>query len=284
MFTNDNSHGKNKIKFQDRFGPWFELDKAGRPNHSMAARHVVLAERKLTTYVYAVGRYRVGIRAGSCLPVSQSACQRHSHYSRLMDEDRDAALVFYGMQPLIFDGTRQTVSLAGWLYDMETIFRICDIEARLQVLLASRCLARDARRAYPNESMGHYCRRFQDARMPYIPRDLGSPVLQALHLLREGLPPDVRLFVLAPMMGMRLESIINAIMEAEIIARPILPEDPIPAMPLQEIPPQEAEAGADNNDMDHVDFPVDLEDNPEDLPVIIIESDDEEEQEEWEEQ
>ncbi|GMN62915.1 hypothetical protein TIFTF001_031987 [Ficus carica] len=39
-----------------RFGPWFELDWAGRLNHSMAACHVVLAERKLTTYVYAVGK------------------------------------------------------------------------------------------------------------------------------------------------------------------------------------------------------------------------------------
>ncbi|GMN62602.1 hypothetical protein TIFTF001_031683 [Ficus carica] len=56
---------------------------------------IVLAKQKLTTYVYAVD-------------------------PRLMDEDRDAALVFYGMQPLIFDGTRQTVSLPGWLYDMET--------------------------------------------------------------------------------------------------------------------------------------------------------------------
>ncbi|GMN22323.1 hypothetical protein TIFTF001_040237 [Ficus carica] len=37
-----------------RVGSWFELDRAGCPNHSMAARHVVLAERKLTTYVYAV--------------------------------------------------------------------------------------------------------------------------------------------------------------------------------------------------------------------------------------
>ncbi|GMN60015.1 hypothetical protein TIFTF001_029098 [Ficus carica] len=34
----------------------FELDWAGRPNHSMTARHVVLAERKLTTYLYAVGK------------------------------------------------------------------------------------------------------------------------------------------------------------------------------------------------------------------------------------
>ncbi|GMN63109.1 hypothetical protein TIFTF001_032195 [Ficus carica] len=148
-----------------------------------------------------------------------------------MDEDRDAALVFYGMQPLLFDGTRRTVSLAGWLYDMESIFRICHIETRLQVLLATRFLAMDARlwwitiwepampggtwadfralitarygplpdedanmphrdpeiyndmylgryltyvvdwRAYSNESIGHYCRRFQDAMLPYIPRD-----------------------------------------------------------------------------------------------------------------
>ncbi|GMN63169.1 hypothetical protein TIFTF001_032252 [Ficus carica] len=42
------------------FDPWFELDWIGRPNHSMAARHVVLAERKLTTYVYAVGKQPIG--------------------------------------------------------------------------------------------------------------------------------------------------------------------------------------------------------------------------------
>ncbi|GMN45083.1 hypothetical protein TIFTF001_014275 [Ficus carica] len=36
------------------FGLWFELDWTDRPNHSMAVRHVVLAERKLMTYVYAV--------------------------------------------------------------------------------------------------------------------------------------------------------------------------------------------------------------------------------------
>ncbi|GMN62268.1 hypothetical protein TIFTF001_031348 [Ficus carica] len=60
MFTIDNSYGKNGTKFQVRFGPWFELDWADRPNHSMAARHVVLAERKLTTYVYAVGKLPTG--------------------------------------------------------------------------------------------------------------------------------------------------------------------------------------------------------------------------------
>ena len=46
--------------------------------------------------------------------------------------------------------------------------------------------------AYPNESMGHYCRRFQDAMLSYIPRDIGRPELQALHLIREGLPPETR--------------------------------------------------------------------------------------------
>ncbi|GMN19271.1 hypothetical protein TIFTF001_046931 [Ficus carica] len=38
----------------------FELDWVGRPNHSMAARHVVLVERKLTTYVYAIGKLPTG--------------------------------------------------------------------------------------------------------------------------------------------------------------------------------------------------------------------------------
>ena len=79
---------------------------------------------------------------------------------RRVDDDRDAAYTFYGMQALVFDGTRQTVSLAAWLYVTEMIFRICHIEAHLQVPLASRCLARDARlwwmtlgeRAMPGES------------------------------------------------------------------------------------------------------------------------------------
>ena len=150
--------------------------------------------------------------------------------------------------------------------------------------------------------------------LPYIPHDLGSPVLQALHLLRKGLPPEVRLFVPEPMIGdiMELEIIAHmmqaatpeddyfipvddaGIAEPLLHGGPILPKDPILAMPLQKIPPQEAEAGADNDDMDPADFPVDPEDNPEDPPIIIIESDDEEdveeeqeereEQEEWEEQ
>ncbi|GMN60375.1 hypothetical protein TIFTF001_029468 [Ficus carica] len=51
------------------FGSWFELDWAGRPNHSMTACHgtytyvklkVVLAERKLTTYVYVIDKQPIG--------------------------------------------------------------------------------------------------------------------------------------------------------------------------------------------------------------------------------
>ncbi|GMN24692.1 hypothetical protein TIFTF001_040597 [Ficus carica] len=263
----------------------------------MAARHVVFAERKLTTYVYAVdkygsglrkaGRYKVGIRVDSCLPVSQF---------ETMDDDRDAALVFYEMQPLLFDGTQRTVSLAGWLYDMESIFGICHIEAHLQVLLATRCLAVEARvwwmtegepampegtwadfrilitarygpppdedsnmpardpeiyndmylshflsyvadwSAYPNESMGHYCRRFQEA-MAFVPE---------------------------PIAGMTLEGMIEIIMEAEIIVQGIqaaAPEED------QVVPVHDAdieEAGAENDVMDPADIP---EDHPKTLPL-----------------
>ena len=52
--------------------------------------------------------------------------------------------------------------------------------------------------AYPGESMGQYCRRFQEVKLPYFP-DLGSREMRALQLLRKGLPPEVREFVQAPM-------------------------------------------------------------------------------------
>ncbi|GMN68984.1 hypothetical protein TIFTF001_038033 [Ficus carica] len=64
---------------------------------------------------------------------------------RRVDEDRYAAWIFQGMSPLLFDRTRRTMSPAGWLNDMETIFRVCHIEAHFQVMLASRCLAGNAR-------------------------------------------------------------------------------------------------------------------------------------------
>ncbi|GMN66047.1 hypothetical protein TIFTF001_035116 [Ficus carica] len=283
-------------------------------------------------------RYRVGIRAGFlpsgftvCLPAPQSL---------RMDEDRDAALVFYGMQPLIFDGTRRTVSLVGWLYDMELICQICHIEVRLQVLLASQCLVGDARlwwltlgeptipegsrayfraliiarygplrdeeanmpyrdpeiyndmylrrylsyvtdwHAYPNESMAHYCQIFQDAMLPCIPRDLGSLEMQALHLLREGLSPKVWQFVPAPMMGVTLESMIDVIMEAEIVAymlQAAAPENDYLLVPVDDAGIREPLFQGDNDDMDPAYFLAAPEDNPEDPPVIIIASDDDDE-------
>ncbi|GMN60342.1 hypothetical protein TIFTF001_029435 [Ficus carica] len=130
--------------------------------------------------------------------------------------------------------------------------------------------------------------------LPYIP-DLGSPELRALQLLTDGLPPEVRTFVQAPMVGMTLENMINDIMEAELIAHmlqanalvddyrqepvddagipeppfhggPFLPEDPITAIPLQEIPPLEEEADAEGNEEDPIDFMAAPEDQPEHPP------------------
>ena len=72
--------------------------------------------------------------------------------------------------------------------------------------------------AYPNESLRHYGREFQDAMLPYIPQDLSDPELQALYLLREELLSKIRIFVPAPMAGMTVESMINDIIKAEIIA------------------------------------------------------------------
>ncbi|GMN58769.1 hypothetical protein TIFTF001_027860 [Ficus carica] len=160
--------------------------------------------------------------------------------------------------------------------------------------------------AYPNESMGHYCRRFQDAMLPYIPRDLDDPEWRAMHIIKDRLPPEVRQFIPVSILVISLEHMIDAIMEEEIIAYkvqvaepeddyllvlvddagipeplfeggPVLPEDPIPVVPLQEIPPQEAEANADNYKVDLADFLAAPEDQLEDPLIIIITSKDDEE-------
>ncbi|GMN69216.1 hypothetical protein TIFTF001_038267 [Ficus carica] len=299
---------------QVKFGPWFELDWTGRPNHSMAARHGTYTQVK-------------------------------------------------------------TVSLAGWLNDMETIFRVCHIEAHFQVVLASSCLAGNAilwwltlglpdvqgqawadfcafilarfrplpddatnrpycdpeiyndrygRRylsyvaewyAYPNESMGHYCQRFREAMLPYIPRELDDPEWRALHIIRDGLPPEVKRYILAPIRGIVLDDMIDAIMEAEVIAYmvqaqaaapvddymvepvddagiakplfqggPVWPEDPIPTIPLQEIPLEEAGVNANDNEVDSTEFGANPEDHPENPPIFIIVSNDKEEEVEEEEE
>ncbi|GMN34750.1 hypothetical protein TIFTF001_044940 [Ficus carica] len=146
--------------------------------------------------------------------------------------------------------------------------------------------------------------------LPYIPQELVDLEWRAMQILRNGLPPEVKYFVPAPVVGVSLEDMIDAIMEVDILAYMVQiadPEDvyhvdpvddagipeplfegvsavlenPILAIPLQEIPPQEAEAGPDD-DMDPDDVPVNPEEDPDDPLVILIESDDDE-QEIWEE-
>ncbi|GMN72385.1 hypothetical protein TIFTF001_052849 [Ficus carica] len=68
--------------------------------------------------------------------------------------------------------------------------------------------------AYPNESMGHYCRRFRDALLPYIPRELDDLEWRAMHIIRDGSPPEVKQFVPVPIVVISLEHMIGAIMEA----------------------------------------------------------------------
>ncbi|GMN31096.1 hypothetical protein TIFTF001_046480 [Ficus carica] len=284
-----------------------------------------------------------------------------------MDEDRGAAYAFFMMSPLTFDGTRRTVTLAAWLHDIEAIFRICHIQPHLQVALASRCLAVDARlwwrtqgenevqgglwedfrnaiiarfgpireedagmhyrdpdiyrdmntarylnyvydwHAYPGESMGHYCRRFQEAMLPHIP-DWGNPEMRALQLLREGLPFKIRELVQPPALEMTLDHMINEILDAELTAHviqadamindqelepvdnvgieepqfqwgPELQEDPIPAVPLQEIPLQEEGIDAEAMDLEGIDVEaMDLEnlELQEDPPEIVMDEEEEE--------
>ncbi|GMN64532.1 hypothetical protein TIFTF001_033598 [Ficus carica] len=287
-----------------------------------------------------------------------------------VDADRDAVTSFYESHPLIFDGTRRTVSVAAWLYDMELIFCICHIEDRLQVSLASWCFAADARlwwmtlgerampdrtwahfrtlviarygpvpdegadgpyrdpkiyramhleryfsyvadwHAYPQESMDHYCRRFQEAMLPHIPQDIVSLGMQALLILRNGLPYQIRQHVPEPTSDMTVGHMIDYIMDAEVIVHamqadayvvdhpvpaddarigepfyepgPVLPEDPIPVVPLQEVPPHGAEDDMGADDFDPDDFIAAPEDPPADPPIIDISSDEEEDEEDIE--
>ncbi|GMN45138.1 hypothetical protein TIFTF001_014311 [Ficus carica] len=128
--------------------------------------------------------------------------------------------------------------------------------------------------AYPHESMDHYCQ-------------------------REALPPEVRQFTPPSIIEMTLYNIIDAIMEAKIRVHiihgatpedehpfmpvydagirepvfqggPILPEDPIPALPIQEIHLQEKEADANDIELDPADFLADPEETPEYSPVSSL--------------
>ncbi|GMN68211.1 hypothetical protein TIFTF001_037288 [Ficus carica] len=63
---------------------------------------------------------------------------------------------------------------------------------------------------------------------------------------------------------------------------PIFPEDPMPVIPVQEVPAQEAGIGVEADDQDAADDMDAPEDQPEDPPIIDISSDDEDDGEEQE--
>ncbi|GMN67297.1 hypothetical protein TIFTF001_036358 [Ficus carica] len=129
--------------------------------------------------------------------------------------------------------------------------------------------------AYPNESMGHYCQQFRDAMLPYTP--IGTHMVQTLNILRGWLPPEIMRFTPIATPEMSLDEMIEAIMDVEISAHwvraileipapmfeddhlfepmddagigeplfhggPFMLEDPILAVPIQKIPPQEKDA------------------------------------------
>nr|GMN29716.1 hypothetical protein TIFTF001_046371 [Ficus carica]GMN29748.1 hypothetical protein TIFTF001_046373 [Ficus carica] len=254
-----------------------------------------------------------------------------------MDEDRGAAYAFFMMSPLTFDGTRRTVTLAAWLHDIEAIFRICHIQPHLQVSLASRCLAIDARLWWrtqgENEVQGGLWEDFrnaiiarfgpireEDAGMHYRDPDIYRDINTARYLnyvydwhsypgesmghycRREGLPPKIREHVQPPALEMTLDHMINDILDTELAAHviqadamindqgqepvdnagikeshfqlgPELQEDPIPVVPLQEIPPQEE--GIDAEAMDLEEFLENLE-LQEDPPEIVMDEEEEE--------
>ena len=106
-----------------------------------------------------------------------------------IDEDRDAAMSFYGLQPLLFDGTRWMMSLATWLYDRGLILRICHgcliIEDDVRKT-SDACKVRG--RFLSPMSLGHEPSSGKDDHMPYREsRDLSGQVLRPILRPRIGL-------------------------------------------------------------------------------------------------
>ncbi|GMN67657.1 hypothetical protein TIFTF001_036716 [Ficus carica] len=231
---------------------------------------IVLAERKLTTYVYAIKTHLQVPLASRCLAVDARLWWTSLGESAIPGGSWADfhALIIARYRPLPDEE-------ANMPYRDPDIYNDMYMRRYLNYVVEWY--------AYPNESMGHYCRRFRDAMLPYIPRELDGLEWRTIHIIRDGLPSEVKQFVLAPIMGISLEDMIDAIMEVEIIAYMVqvaapeddyllvpvgdggipeplfegdlvLPEDPIPAVPLEEILPQEAEADADENEVDPADF------------------------------
>ncbi|GMN53977.1 hypothetical protein TIFTF001_023110 [Ficus carica] len=177
-----------------------------------------------------------------------------------MDELRSLITLRYG--PLLGEG-------------FDVLYRDHEIYADMYRKQYANYVA--AWRAYPNESMGHYCQRFRDAMLPYTP--LGTPKIQTLCILRGGLPPEIMRFAPIAAPEMTLDEMIEVIIDAEILANwvwvvPEVPapmfEDDHPFVPMDN-------AGMDDAEMDPADQQADPEEDPEDPLVIIIASDDEDE-------
>ncbi|GMN74602.1 hypothetical protein TIFTF001_055018 [Ficus carica] len=263
-----------------------------------------------------------------------------------VDADREAISSFYEAHPLSFDGTSPTISLGAWLYHMELVFRTGHIPGEPQLpsqtwvhfrsLMVGRFgpildygpgapqrdpdIYRDMYdmryhsytlewHAYPLETMAHYCMRFQEAMLPYVSQDMVHPVLEALTVLRNGLPSRIRQHVPFPTPRMSVEHMIEDILQAEIRADteqtgaaegdhqapvddagiveplhevgPAPPEEPIPAVPEQEVPAHEAgeqedvEGDPEAGDPEEDDIMVIPGDPPADPIIIDISSDEE---------
>ncbi|GMN68011.1 hypothetical protein TIFTF001_037066 [Ficus carica] len=210
----------------------------------------------------------------------------------LIDGDRDAVTSFYEAHPLSFDGAPQRdPDIYRDMY--YTRYHSYTLEWH----------------AYPLETMAHYCLRFQEAMLPYVPQDIDHPVMEALTILRNGLPGRIRQYVPFPMPRMTVGHMIKDILGAEVHADaeqaeaaegdhqapvddagigkplhevgPAPPEEPIPAVPEQEVPAHEAEEQEDaEGDPDaegpeEDDIMVIPADPPADPPIVDISSDEE---------
>ena len=72
--------------------------------------------------------------------------------------------------------------------------------------------------AYPHETMAHYCTRFQEAMLPHVPQDIDHPVMEALSVLRNGIPGHIRQHVPFPTPRMTVGHMIEDILGAEVHA------------------------------------------------------------------
>ncbi|GMN53252.1 hypothetical protein TIFTF001_022406 [Ficus carica] len=161
----------------------------------------------------------------------------------LIEENREASLIFWGMELHTFDGTQGAAILAEWLHDMEILFILCHIGAHLALIILRFGLL-------PGEGPHmHY-------RDPEIYRDL--------NMRRYFTPPTT--------LEMTLDELIEAIMGAKVMA--YAAQAAARAHALEDGDDYHPLSMATNDDDYHpltpVDNAVNLEENMEYPTVIII--------------